>query len=417
MQQATETKSPFDHDLLDRNCQSISNMSITPRNEDQNHSGFLMNSNFLLWSHEYLQNLERSRIAVGLTLRDIMSPSVDSLPTKSGSLKKSRSLNSCEVLPVSNEPLTTNRRSLLSSSRVPLRTSRGSLCLSRGSLAGSYVSLLGSSAFLPDNSFSACDHPKNGNTGNTGNTDCPLLEQDQKAFPSFGAAVNSVWTRNGHSKTNELGASIQSNSFQGIRPSKRLLPSADHKLGSQETDAPLFSKRRVDSPTKRQLTKWSKEEDMRLEEGVKKYGVPNWVLVAKHVKTRNNKMCAQRWRNCLRPEIKVAKKGTWSAKEDDQLRQIVSKCDCKDGHAWELASEGMGFTRNSKQCRERWTNFLDPRLRLGPWTADEDECLLRLHSKFGNAWKKFTSILIGRSAERIRRHFTSLDRRRNRNVK
>jgi hypothetical protein len=145
--------------------------------------------------------------------------------------------------------------------------------------------------------------------------------------------------------------------------------------------------------------------------------VPNWVLVAKHVKTRNNKMCAQRWRNCLRPEIKVAKKGTWSAEEDEQLRQIVSKCDCKDGHAWELASEGMGFTRNSKQCRERWTNFLDPCLRLGPWTAEEDECLLRLHDKFGNAWKKFTSILIGRSAERIRRHYTSLNRKKNRNVK
>ena len=117
------------------------------------------------------------------------------------------------------------------------------------------------------------------------------------------------------------------------------------------------------------------------------------------------------------PEIKVAKKGTWSAEEDEQLRQIVSKCDCKDGHAWELASEGMGFTRNSKQCRERWTNFLDPSLRLGPWTAEEDECLLRLHDKFGNAWKKFTSILIGRSAERIRRHYTSLHRKRNRNVK
>jgi hypothetical protein len=349
-------------------------------------------------------------------MKEALSRGLDSLPTNSGSLKKSGSLNNCDALPVSHEPFTTTRESLFAS-RGSLCASRGSLCASRGSLPGSYVSLLGSSAFLPDNSFSAYNRSLDANNGNTENTDCPLFEQDQKAFPSFGAAVNSVWRRDGHLASKELRSSIQSNNIQGIRPSKRLLPSADLKLGSKETDAPLFSKRRVNSPTKRQLTKWSKEEDIRLEEGVKKYGVPNWVLVAKHVKTRNNKMCAQRWRNCLRPEIKVAKKGTWSAEEDEQLRQIVSKCDCKDGHAWELASEGMGFTRNSKQCRERWTNFLDPCLRLGPWTAEEDDCLLRLHSEFGNAWKKFTSILIGRSAERIRRHYTSLIRKRNRNVK
>jgi hypothetical protein len=408
MQKASEpTKLPFDcHDLLDRNCQSISNMTISPRNEHQNHSGYV-SPKFLLWSREYLQNLERSRMAACLNMKDVLSLSLDSLPTSSGSLKKSRSLNSRD-LPVSHEPFTTTRESLLAS--------RGSLCASRGSLSGSYVSLLGSSAFLPDNSFSAYNRSLDANNENTENTDCPLFEQDQKVFPlspSLGAAVNSVWRRDGHSASKALRSSIPSNNIQDIRR-KRLLPSADLK---QETGAPLFSKRRVDSPSKRQLTKWSKEEDIRLEEGVKKYGVPNWVLVAKHVKTRNNKMCAQRWRNCLRPEIKVAKKGTWSAEEDEQLRQIVSKCDSKDGHAWELASEGMGFTRNSKQCRERWTNFLDPCLRLGPWTAEEDECLLRLHDKFGNAWKKFTSILIGRSAERIRRHYTSLNRKKNRNVK
>jgi len=403
MQKASEpTKLPFDcHDLLDRNCQSISNMTISPRNERQNHSEY-MNPKFLLWSHEYLQNLERSRIAC-LNMKEALSLSLDSLAANSGSLKKSRSLNSCDALPVSHEPFATTRESLL--------PSRGSLCASRGSLSGSYVSLLGSSAFLPDNSFSACNRSLDANNENTENTDCPLFEQDQKVFPSFGATVNSVWRRDGHSASKELRSSIQSNNIQDIRPSKRLLPSADLKLGSKETDAPLFSKRRVDSPTKRQLTKWSKEEDIRLEEGVKKYGVPNWVLVAKHVKTRNNKMCAQRWRNCLRPEIKVAKKGTWSAEEDEQLRQIVSKCDCKDGHAWELVSKGMGFTRNIKQCRERWENFLDPSLRLGPWTPEEDACLLRLHGEFGNAWKKIASVLNGRSAERIRRHYSQLKKK------
>ena len=197
--------------------------------------------------------------------------------------------------------------------------------------------------------------------------------------------------------------------------------SEGHQLASKQIHGPLPAKqphtslpskqRRTATPAKRPLSKWSQEEDTRLQEGVNKYGVPNWILVAKHVKTRNNKMCAQRWRNSLRPGIKVLKKGKWSAEEDDQLREMVSKYDCQDGHTWELVSEGMGFTRNVKQCSERWENFLDPSLRLGPWTAEEDACLLRLHSEFGNAWKQFASILKGRSAERIRRHFSQLNKK------
>jgi hypothetical protein len=42
---------------------------------------------------------------------------------------------------------------------------------------------------------------------------------------------------------------------------------------------------------------------------------------------------------------------------------------------------------------------------------EEDARLLRLHSKFGNSWKKLTSALPGRSAERIRRRFKKLTKK------
>merc|ERR1712025_1032150 len=156
---------------------------------------------------------------------------------------------------------------------------------------------------------------------------------------------------------------------------------------------------------------WSKEEDKRLEEGVKLYGLPNWVLIAKHVQTRTNKMCAQRWRHCLRPEVKVVKKGKWSKDEDERLGQIAAEFEVKNERTWDLISERMGYTRNSIQCRERWINNLDPTLRRGPWTAEEDACLLALHAQFGNSWKKFTSTLPGRSPQHIRRRFSSLRRK------
>ena len=174
------------------------------------------------------------------------------------------------------------------------------------------------------------------------------------------------------------------------------------------TSSPTSSKR-FHSPLK-----WSKEEDRRLEEGVELYKLPNWKMIAKHVRTRSNKVCAQRWRHNLRPEVKLVKKGKWTKEEDDKLWQILYKYTCRNERTWDKASEGMGFTRNSIQCRERWKNFLDPSLRFGPWTAEEDACLIRLHAQYGKQWKKFTSTLAGRSAQRIRRRFAILENRQNR---
>lgn len=209
------------------------------------------------------------------------------------------------------------------------------------------------------------------------------------------------------------GTTTQSGSVIHVKPNKRFSPSATKDPStSNQTDLPSPSPaKRIKTSNRRSLNKWKKEEDERLEEGVKLHGVPNWKPIAKHVGTRNNKMCAQRWHTCLRPEIKTAKRGKWTEGEDGQLREILSKFDCKDARAWEKAAKAMGFTRNNKQCRERWTNFLDPSLRFGPWTAEEDARLLRLYGESGNRWKLFTKELVGRSAERIRRRFKILTAR------
>ena len=119
-------------------------------------------------------------------------------------------------------------------------------------------------------------------------------------------------------------------------------------------------------------------------------------------------MCAQRWRHVLRPEMRLVKKGKWSKDEDDRLREIVSNTKMMNERAWDKISEEMGFTRSSIQCRERWKNSLDPTLRLGDWTREEDEMLLSLHGNYGPKWKNFSSHLVGRSAQRIRRRFDLL---------
>ena len=366
-------------------------------------------------------SLGRSESADHFVARDGLSVSIESLSLSSGSL-----VNSCGSL--------ANSHGSLANSLGSLANSRGSLAINHAILSNSRAtvattvfpcdaSFLGSSTFLADCSFSLDINEQ---------IDGSVVEQNPAEF--FVGSVNSVWSRDepadpspAHKNDGDLTskdaasdesvpdancATMQSKPvsaedlqpIETVLPLKRLLSEGEELISG--TDAVVSPKR---ASPKRQLSKWTKQEDQRLEAGIKLYGIPNWVMVATHVKTRNNKMCAQRWRNCLRPETKAAKKGKWSEAEDEQLRQIVRKYGCGDGSLWEKASEDMGFTRNSKQCRERWTNFLDPTLRLGPWTEDEDAYLLHLHNEFGNAWKKFASILTGRSAERIRRRYSMLN--------
>jgi len=185
--------------------------------------------------------------------------------------------------------------------------------------------------------------------------------------------------------------------------------------GKRRADVPLLERVKRVKLVKR---KWTEAENKRLEEGVKKYGVGNWSPIAKHVGgKRDNRACRQKWVLNLRPEIKVGNKtGAWSKDETEQLRQILSGLDCKDPSTWELASKAMGYSRNMKQIKTRYDNFLDPTLKHGPWTKEEDDNLLRLQSEYGNKWKKFESILVGRSSDRIRRRCIWLSKHHSKNT-
>lgn len=50
----------------------------------------------------------------------------------------------------------------------------------------------------------------------------------------------------------------------------------------------------------------------------------------------------------------------------------------------------------SVQCRERWLNHLDPNLKKGEWSKEEDAILLEAQAKWGNAWTRIAELLPGR---------------------
>lgn len=90
---------------------------------------------------------------------------------------------------------------------------------------------------------------------------------------------------------------------------------------------------------------WSQTEDTRLLAGVHRYGLDNWILVAKFVgNCRTRAQCAQRWFRGLDPRIC---KEQWSPEEELKLLNLLRS---NKNKGWTNIASGMG-NRSDVQCR------------------------------------------------------------------
>ena len=127
----------------------------------------------------------------------------------------------------------------------------------------------------------------------------------------------------------------------------------------------------------------------------------NWNKIAEKFENKNARQCQTRWQNILDPN---RVKGPWTKEEDLKLIELVKKF---GPEKWSNISTYLPG-RLGKQCRERWYNHLNPEVRKTGWSKEEEWALFLLHRKYGNSWSTFSEKIPGRTDNTIKNHWNSI---------
>ena len=149
---------------------------------------------------------------------------------------------------------------------------------------------------------------------------------------------------------------------------------------------------------KKETKKWTSEEDKLLTNLVSFQNITNFSEISKRIPGYTPNQCRLRWNKIK----KGFKRGQWSIYEDKLLKEWIQKIGPKK---WELCGKFI-TGRTGKQCREHWSNCLNPELIKGEWTTEEDFLIMYFYEKY-KSWKKIIHLFNGRTENSIKNRFFS----------
>ncbi|KAM6372326.1 snRNA-activating protein complex subunit 4 isoform 2-T3 [Pluvialis apricaria] len=147
---------------------------------------------------------------------------------------------------------------------------------------------------------------------------------------------------------------------------------------------------------------WTEEEIERLKKIAAKHGYLDWQTIAQELGTnRTPFQCLQKYQ----VYNKDLKRKEWTKGEDQMLLELVQEMRVGSHIPYKKIAYYMEG-RDSAQLIYRWTKSVDPSLKKGPWTPEEDAMLLAAVKKYGERdWYKIRTEVPGRSDAQCRDRF------------
>ncbi|NXX09396.1 SNPC4 protein, partial [Larus smithsonianus] len=144
---------------------------------------------------------------------------------------------------------------------------------------------------------------------------------------------------------------------------------------------------------------WTEEEIEKLKKIAAKHGHLDWETIAQELGTnRTPFQCLQKYQ----VYNKDLKRKEWTKSEDQMLLELVQEMRVGSHIPYKKIAYYMEG-RDSAQLIYRWTKSVDPSLKKGPWTPEEDAMLLAAVKKYGERdWYKIRTEVPGRSDAQCR---------------
>jgi hypothetical protein len=104
--------------------------------------------------------------------------------------------------------------------------------------------------------------------------------------------------------------------------------------------------------------------------------------------------------------IKVIKRKNKFTQDEDQVIE------------WFVQSFGTNFinipkylgNRTARQCRERWKNYLNPKVKQEGFSKEENILLIEKYFEFGGKWSEIAKLFEGRTDVKLKNQFDYLKR-------